>query len=93
MNKCLKITFVADFPENFLQTVIQKNAKKLSIEGIAQIVGPGKKVRIIACGMKDSVDQFLDVLHRGVSECALEDIEIEPFLKDKDYRGVFRIIE
>lgn len=93
MNKCLKITFMADFPEGFLQSFIQKNAKKFEIEGIVQVVGPGKKVRIIACGVKDSVDQFLDVLHKGSSACSLEDIEVEPFLNDKDYRGVFRVIE
>ena len=38
MNKCLRITFVADFPEGFLQSFIQKNAKKLQLEGIAQVM-------------------------------------------------------
>lgn len=93
MNKCLRITFIADFPEGFLQSFIQKHAKKLQLEGIAQVIGPGKKVRIIACGAKDDVDAFLDILHKGSSACDLENIEVEPFLKDKDYRGVFRVIE
>jgi len=93
MNKCLKITFRADFPENFLQTFVQKHAKKLNIEGMVQVISPEKRVRIIACGLKDDVDTFLDVLHKGSSACELEEIEVEPFLKDKDYRGVFRVIE
>ncbi len=93
MNKCLRITFVANFPEGFLNTFIQKHAKKLNIEGMVQVISPEKRVRIIACGLKEDVDSFLDVLHKGSPVCELEDIEIEPFLKDKDYRGVFRVIE
>jgi acylphosphatase len=93
MNKCLKITFVLDFPDGYLQSFIQKHAKKLGIEGIAQVVSPGKKIRIIACGTKDAVDQFLDILHKGSAQGVPSDMEVEPFLKDKDYRGVFRVIE
>jgi acylphosphatase len=92
MNKCLKITFTANFSDDFLQSFIQKQAKELDLEGIVQIIGPGRKVRIIACGVKEAVDQFVDTL-QGSDVCHLEDIEIEPFLKDKDYRGVFRVIE
>lgn len=80
-------------PSNFLRTVIQKHAKNLDIEGIAQAINSSKKVRIIACGIKDSVDDFIDILHKNFSEHAIQDVEIEPFIRDKDYRSVFRIIE
>ena len=93
MNKCLKITFNADFSEGFLQSFVQKQAKKCEVEGTAQVVELGAKVRIIACGLKEQVDAFLDALHKGTAAWTPEDIEIEPFLKDKDYRGVFRVIE
>ncbi|HZW61443.1 MAG TPA: acylphosphatase [Candidatus Babeliales bacterium] len=92
MNKCLKITFSGDFPEDFFQNFIQKNAKKLKVEGTVQFI-EHNLVKIIACGTKEAVDAFLDVLHKGSGEIFLEDIEIEPFLKEKDYRGVFRVIE
>ncbi len=93
MNKCLKITFSGAMPEGFLHNFIQKNAKKLNLEGTAQVVTSENKVRIVVCGDKDEVDQFIDLLHKGSGKVILEDIQIEPFLRDKDYRGVFRVIE
>ncbi len=92
--KCLKITFSQqNMPFNFLRSVVQKNAQKRDIEGIAQLVATDKKVRIIACGIKGSVDDFVDVLHKSFTEHAISEVEIEPFRRDKDYRNVFRIIE
>ena len=94
MKKCLKITFAAtDLPKDFLRAVIQKNARKLELEGVAQVMNNNDKVKIIVSGLKDSVDKFLDVLHKQTARVILEDIEIEPFVKDKDYRNVFRVIE
>ncbi len=93
MNKCLKITFDAEVPADFLRSFVQKNAKKCELEGTAQLVDAGEKVRIIVCGAKELVDSFLDMLLRGTSSFAPEAVEVEPFLKDKDYRGVFRVIE
>lgn len=91
MNKCLRITFVADFPEGFLQNFMQKNARKLELEGVAQIIDG--MARIIVCGTKEKVDEFLDILYKWTSKYIPEDIEIEAFLKVKDYRGIFRVIE
>ena len=47
MKKCLKITFGAEIPENFLQSSIQKHARKFSVEGTAQIFLADKQVRVI----------------------------------------------
>lgn len=93
MNKCLRVVFDSGVPEGFLHDVIQKSAKKLNLEGTVQHVPVDNKIRIIVCGDKDAVDQFIDSLHKGAGKVSLESIEIEPFLKDKDYRGVFRVIE
>jgi len=92
MNKCLRITFTVDILDDFLRSFIQKYARKMRIEGIVQVIAL-KKIRITACGTKDNVDAFLDVIHQGSASCTPEDIEVEPFVKDKDYRGVFRVIE
>ena len=51
------------------------------------------KVKIVACGIKDKMDTFIDILHQGSTASRPEDIEVEPFLKEKEYRGVFRVIE
>ena len=94
MNKCLKITFHGDLPKSFLKSVVQKHAQKLSLEGTVQRVhSDGLVTRVIACGTKDAIDDFLDLLYKGVTEAEFNGIEVEPVLKDRDYRGVFRIIE
>lgn len=93
MNKCLKITFSAiNLPEDFLRAFVREKAQQLKLEGIAQVIPADKRIKIIACGLKDNVDTFVDDLHKGDSKIYLEDIEIEPFSKDRDYRGVFRVI-
>lgn len=93
MHKCLKITFSGAIPEGFLHNFIQKEAKKLNLEGMVQVIATENRIKIIVCGHKDAVDDFVDVLHKGSEKTILEGIQIEPFLKDRDYRGVFRVIE
>jgi acylphosphatase len=93
MNKCLRIVLSGEFPDSFLHKIVQANAQKLKLEGTGQVVTAEKQLRIIVCGAKNNVDAFIDVLHKGMAQVAAENIEIEPFLKDKDYRGVFRVIE
>jgi len=93
MKKCLKIILGIDMPEGFLHSSVQKHAREFAIEGSAQIIITEKQVRIVACGEKDDVDDFIDTLHKDFAKAKITDVEIEPFLKDRDYRGVFRIIE
>ena len=93
MNKCLRINITVDITEDFLHNFIQKNARKFDLEGSAKIVDGDNQFVVIVCGEKDNIDSFLDVLHKGSSKCVPELIEVEPFLKDRDYRGVFRVIE
>lgn len=93
MNKCLKITFNADFPDGFLHEFIQKQAKDLELEGTVQVVSVNQKVRIVVCGDKKKVDAFVDLLHKGTAQYLPQEIEVEGFAKDKNYRGVFRVIE
>jgi len=75
-----------------LRDSIQAAARKLAIEGTVQLVEPNEMV-IIACGEKESIDDFLDAVHEGFGVYVPEDVLVEPFLKEKDYRGIFRILE
>ena len=94
MNKCLRIIISASYSGDLLRNFIQKNARQLGLEGTAQLINSEqKKIRISICGHGEKLDQFVDLLHKGTKGFDLKDIEIEPFLKDKDYRSVFRIIE
>ena len=88
MNKCLKITVTVERMEGFLHTVVQRHARACGLEGMVQCVGDDQ-ILIIACGKKEKVDSFVDLLQKE----SITDVEIEPFIKDKDYRGVFRVIE
>lgn len=87
MNKCLKITSTVEQMDGFLHAVVQRLARKCDLEGMVQPVGT-TQIQIIVCGKKDKVDSFVDLLQKE----AIKDVEIEPFIKDKDYRGVFRVI-
>ena len=57
------------------------------------MVSVNNKARIVVCGPKEKVDEFLDIVHKGTAKYVPEEVEIEAFVKDKDYRGVFRVIE
>lgn len=93
MTQCLRITFTLEkLPKNFLHSVVQKEAQKLGLEGAVQIMGDNL-IRIIVCGKKEAVDQFIDFLHHKTAKEVVSSIEMEPFIRQKDYRGVFRVIE
>jgi len=92
MNQCIKISFSAEKPKDFLDSIIKKNARNLGIEGTVQASNT-QAVNIVACSTKEILEEFLDVLHKEAVEGIVRDILVEPFMKHKDYRGVFRIID
>lgn len=92
MNKCLKILLTLEMKEGFLQSFIQHHARLFDLEGTAQLIA-SDKLKVVVCGKKELVDNFIDVLHKESPSSGITEIEIEPYIKDKDYRGVFRVIE
>lgn len=92
MKQCLRIMLYVQSYKASLKDAIHKAAKKTDIEGTIQKMDD-KQVMVFACGPKMNVDNFLDELHKKVAAQELDYLEIEPFLKDRDFRGVFRVIE
>ena len=92
MKKCLKIAFGLAGPQSLIQD-LQKRGAKLGVEGTIQFITGEKELKIIVCGLKEPVDQFVDQLHKDAIKLGINDLNIEPFVKTKDYRGAFRIIE
>lgn len=92
MIQCLKITFTMDPPKKSVHAIIQKKARELHLEGTVQL-HEQKNVKIKICGKKELVDEFIDHIHEALLKSSIEGIEIEPFIKERDYRGVFRVIE
>jgi acylphosphatase len=94
MYKCLRITLEpSEVPAQFLKKIIQKRAQELELEGTAQLMKPNAVIRIFVTGIKEQVDLFVDFLHKKPGNVEMNTIEVEPFFKEKDYRGVFRIVE
>ncbi len=94
MVQCLRIFISIVFPKKLLHTIYEK-AKELDLEGTVQTTQHEKysDVRIVICGSKKSIDSFIDFFHVEIADKTFSPAEIEPFIKDRDFRGVFRIIE
>ncbi|MFA6991634.1 MAG: acylphosphatase [bacterium] len=90
MRKCLLITITGSVQIEAYKLFIQKNAGVLGIEGTIQ--GGNDGLILHACGVSDKLDNFIDLLYKGIEKSKLKDILVEPFVTEKDYRGVFRII-
>lgn len=91
MKKCVRIICTVRPKKRFLDLVSQE-ARMLQLEGVAH-VQPPNTLKIVILGSKDEIDDFIDFLHKESLEHDIESIEVEPFIKDRDYRGIFRIIE
>ncbi len=102
MNKCLRITVQVKITDAYIK-YLQEQARAMGLEGtlkahslasaLGKKTGTGGELQIAICGPKDTVDQFLDAVHKGTRGTIPTLVQIEPFIKEKDYRGVFRIIE
>lgn len=94
MNKCIKIMWhtSAHQVESMLLNSIQRTADGLSVEGILCAKSP-QLFEITAIGEKQSVDKFLDEVY-GIIEVAhnLSEVEVIAATKERDYRGIFRIM-
>ncbi len=71
---------------------IRKLAIQYHLEGTLFVHTTGE-IEITIFGRKELIDTFIDELHQcSGSDTALQ-VAIEPAKKDKDYRGVFRVIQ
>ncbi len=94
MHKGLRITFsIANAPDHFLKNCLQSKAKQLKLEGIAQIARGDKTVKVCVYGHKENVDDFVDFLHKETATIDADGLKVEPFPKDRDYRGSFRVVD
>lgn len=92
MQKCIRLTVRSDqqfLPE--LRVLIERFAKDYEVEG-ALYVKPDQ-LTVVVAGEKHAVDEFLDQVYRDMQADLRVSFEIEAALKDRDYRGVFRVIE
>lgn len=93
MKQCLKILISGKVQGVSYRKFVQKHAQKFEIEGTIQNLEDKKSVMVYACGSSSDLDKFIDYLYQGTPESDIQDVRAEPFLQEKDFRGVFRIIE
>ena len=91
MNQCLLITLTIGSVNGFLEDFIKKQTHALRLEGVAHLIS-NNNVRIIVCGENSSIDKFIDQLYEKTGKYDLGDISVESFFKERDYRGVFRVV-
>jgi len=92
MNKCVLITALGDLNNEALQHFLNKEAHTGSLQGTAHAEG-NDRIKIALFGAKDNIDHFVDNFYDHSAAFELYDIEVEPFFKNKDFRGVFRILK
>jgi acylphosphatase len=90
MRKCLIIKVTGNVQTEAYKTAIQKSAQALNIEGTIQNQENG--VLVYACGLSDNLDKFTDTFYSATDKSKIKDITTEPFVSEKGYRNVFRII-
>lgn len=91
MKRCLKMLIRIEQWDSRWSTDIQKQAQKYTIEGVMQILD-STQVRIMICAEDANLDDFIDYLYDFFIERKMQIEELEPFIKEKDYRGIFRVI-
>jgi len=91
MKKCLKIKVSGKVQGVLYREFVQKNAKKLAVEGTIQN-GEDGCVLIYACGQIEDLDSLIDALYEGSSRSKVAEVMAESLLSEKDFRGVFRVI-
>lgn len=92
MNKSVCITVSIPVTQDLLKNLIYKSAVNLKLEGTAHAVG-NDTIRIITHGSIDNIDEFIDALYAGYKSNIPEVVEVEPYTKEHNFRGVFRLIE
>lgn len=91
MCRCLKILVRVNGWQDKLSVAIQKQAKEDEIEGQMQLVGDNQ-LKIVICGKDDTVDDFIDYLYDLFLSVGASVEQLEPFIKERDYRGIFRVL-
>ena len=92
MSQCMRINLIITGDKSHIQALVKKYAHEYNVEGLLQNADD-QAVKVVACGDAQEIEAFMSALHKEFANDNLNIAEIEPFLKDRDYRGVFRVIE
>ncbi|MCK4651175.1 acylphosphatase [Candidatus Babeliales bacterium] len=91
MKRCVRIKVLGKVQGVFYRRFVQKNAEKIDIEGTIQNESDGG-ILVYACGLKEKLDDFIDILYKGSTQSKVSEVIVEPMSEKRDFRKVFRII-
>lgn len=91
MKQSLKIKIIGKFDKDSYIKYMQNTAKNIGVEGTIQAIND-HGIIIHAASLPDKLDIFIDYIYKNETKVKIEDVLVEPFVLEKDYRGVFRII-
>ncbi|HJZ22839.1 MAG TPA: hypothetical protein VJ201_00115 [Candidatus Babeliales bacterium] len=92
VKQCLKITFYMPDDDSFLDDLVKKYARRLELEGVAQLIAP-RQAEVVACGNPEAIELLIDAIYKGSSLGKPDSIEVEPFVREYNFRGVFRMLD
>lgn len=93
MYKCVKVRVQCRAEcSHAVRQGIEQHARSLDIEGVLHARGDAV-LEILVAGTKEQIDAFIDRLVQFKHESQIEGFEVEAALKERDFRGVFRVIE
>ncbi len=92
MKQCMQIVISIKKQHAAFEEHMKAMAQECHIEGVMQFLSK-TSLKVIACGTKEYIEQFIDGLHQKKIVDLFGDLAIEPIFTEKDFRGVFRIIQ
>lgn len=91
MSQCIRMSFsVPDVDVLLLRSFIKDKAPLLFVEGALHILAE-HTIRVVVCGQLENINRFVDALLKTVDQ-NYDNLHMEPFLKNRDYRGKFRVL-
>jgi acylphosphatase len=91
MRKGVKISIRGTFDHNIFDEFILQRASKLGIQGSLQVFD-NNNLLVYAVGETESVEFLIDDIYGDASGANVEELNVKPLDEDKDFRGIFRVI-
>lgn len=95
MHKCVRVKVHGVGCKRYseLGTVVEKIARERALEGSLYRQNQ-QDIELVVAGEKEGVEHVLDFVYEwakaDVVDCA---VTVEALLKERDYRGIFRVID
>ena len=91
MRKGVKITISGKINHKLFDPFILERTSKLGIQGSLQVFDNNKLI-LYAVGDTENIEFLIDDIYGDTSSANIEELTVKPLEEEKDFRGIFRII-